>query len=198
MKVLYNLAQNILKKNEKLNEVTQKRKTLISELVYLLSTSAKTPFFCRGGWTLDCVTMHFWDFSSISIFYKMLSLKSFGNSRCTLYIKLLISNSVLLVMNADCAKTSQNSQILWTRLLIIDSSANQKLRKARVTVRSNQCDSFTERFFWSTFSNLLFLFTDSSLTIKTYSPSFSSIQSIRKGNTLIYIYIYMYIYMYIW
>ena len=59
MKVLYNLVQNILKKNEKLSEVTQKRKTLISELVYLLSTSAKTPFFCRGGWTLDHVTIDF-------------------------------------------------------------------------------------------------------------------------------------------
>ena len=30
-----------------------------------------------------------------------------------------------------------------------------------------------ERVFWSIFSNLLFLFTDSGLTIKAYSPSFS-------------------------
>ena len=59
MKVLYNLVQNIFKKIQKLNKVRQKRKTLTSELAYLLSTSAKAPFFCRGGWTVDCVTMRF-------------------------------------------------------------------------------------------------------------------------------------------
>ena len=37
-------------------------------------------YFCRGDWTLGCVLKEFWDFVNISLFPKIVSLNSLGNS----------------------------------------------------------------------------------------------------------------------
>ena len=72
-----------MNKYKKSSKVRQDRRNLISVLAYLLSASAES-YLYRGDWTLGCVPMQFWDFANISLFPKILSLKSFdilwGNS----------------------------------------------------------------------------------------------------------------------
>ena len=73
-----NIVHNILRKIKRASKVTQNRKTLIYAFrYYFLSASAKKHY--RGLGTGLC-PMQFSNFPNISLFLKIVSLKSFGNS----------------------------------------------------------------------------------------------------------------------
>ena len=62
-----NLLQNTWRKIKKSSKFRQDRETLISGFVYFLNIST---FFCRGGWTLNCVLTKFLDFAKFFLFPK--------------------------------------------------------------------------------------------------------------------------------
>ena len=71
-----NTVQNILKNIKKSSKNSQDQKLFLFVFVYYLSARVKI-FFHNGEWTLDWVLMQFWYYPIISIFPKILRLKSF-------------------------------------------------------------------------------------------------------------------------
>ena len=61
---LWNPMQNILRKIKKSGKVRQYRRTLLPIFGSILNVSVKS-YFCRGDWTLSCVSMQLWDFLNI-------------------------------------------------------------------------------------------------------------------------------------
>ena len=71
-------VQDILRKIKKSSKVRQNRKTLWLFLRIFWSLVPEI-YFHGGDKPQGCVNMQFWDFHSISLFSRILSLKSLGN-----------------------------------------------------------------------------------------------------------------------
>ena len=85
----YSPVQNIWNKIEKSSKIGHDKKSLMSTFACVLTTIAKVKF-CKGDWALVYVSTLIWDFSNISWFSKILSLKSFTNSWGNSYTKFAI------------------------------------------------------------------------------------------------------------
>ena len=85
--------ENILDKLEKLSKTEQDKKVwyLLLHIFWLLQPKFN---FLNGDWALTYVSTQIWDYLNISLFPKILSVKSFGNSRgnwCTKFAILVIT-----------------------------------------------------------------------------------------------------------
>ena len=87
-----NPGQNIWNEIQKSSK-TEKVKTFWYTLIYccvVVGLVLPTFNFWKGDWALGYVSTQLWDFTDISLFPKILTLKSFGNSWGNSYTKFAI------------------------------------------------------------------------------------------------------------